>query len=347
MFVDSATIELRAGKGGNGVVAWRREKYIPKGGPVGGDGGNGGSILLTTDSHTPSLESFRNRRQIYAQNGLPGGGNLKKGHAGEDLILKVPCGTLVKDAKTKEILFDFTSEDQQFLVCKGGKGGKGNHCFKSATNQAPLTCTPGTEGEAREIELELKLIADIGLIGMPNAGKSTLMSALTSVRVKIGAYPFTTLHPNLSYLYLAQEQRLLLADIPGIIENAHKNKGLGFAFLRHIERSAALLFVVDVSGFEGRSPWDDFLVLRNELKEYRPELLEKPFLVALNKIDQEGAQEHLQHFYDNYPYAKETLFPISAMQKEGLIPLREALYALKVKQTAEIPKLDLQPMETL
>lgn len=343
MFVDSAKIELRAGKGGNGVVAWRREKYIPKGGPVGGNGGNGGSILITSDPHIPSLESFRNRRHIHAENGIPGGGNLQQGRSGKTLVLEVPCGTLVKNAKTGEVLFDFISAGQEFQICKGGKGGKGNHCFKSPTNQAPHICTPGTEGESIEIELELKLIADIGLIGMPNAGKSTLMSALTSVRVKIGAYPFTTLQPNLSYLYLEESKRLLLADIPGIIENAHLNKGLGFAFLRHIERSAALLFVIDVSGFEGRSPLDDFLVLRNELKAYRPELLDKPFLVALNKIDQEGAEEPLKHFYDNYPFAKETLFPISAAQKLGLIPLREALYQLKIDNE---PDLNLTP-ETL
>ena len=328
MFVDSAKIQLRAGKGGNGVVAWRREKYIPKGGPVGGNGGNGGSIVLKADVHIPSLESFRNRRQIHAENGLPGGGNLQKGRDGKSLTLLVPCGTLVKDTSTQEVLFDFTHEGQEFLICKGGKGGKGNHCFKSPTNQAPNTFTPGTEGESVEIELELKLIADIGLIGMPNAGKSTLLSAMTHVPVKIAAYPFTNLHPNLSYLYIKQGPRILIADIPGIIENAHKNKGLGFAFLKHIERSAALLFVIDVSGFEGREPLEDFLTLRNELKNYRPELLEKPFLVVLNKIDQEGAEEHLQHFYEHTSLPKEQLFPLSAMQKQGLEPLIEAMRAL-------------------
>jgi GTPase len=328
MFIDSATITLRAGKGGNGVVAWRRELYVPKGGPAGGNGGKGGSIILKTDSHVLSLEGFRNRRLINAENGLPGGGNLRQGRNGKDLVLVVPCGTLVKDAITKEILYDFTDENQEFLICKGGKGGKGNNCFKSPTNQAPNICTPGTDGGVREVELELKLIADVGLIGIPNAGKSTLMSKLTYVRVKIGAYPFTTLYPNLSYVQFPDYSRVLIADIPGLIENAHQNKGLGISFLRHIERSSVLLFVIDISGFEGRDPRDDFKVLRNELKEYNPELLDRPFLVALNKIDQEGAEENLKNFYQDYPYDKATLFPISAMNAEGLEPLKEAMRKL-------------------
>lgn len=335
MFVDSVKITLRAGSGGNGVVAWRREKYIPKGGPVGGNGGKGGSILLKTDSHVHSLEGFRNRRIINAENGKPGAGNFQKGRNGEDLVLTVPCGTLVKDAATGETLFDFTDTNQEYLICKGGKGGKGNHCFKSPTHQAPNICTPGTEGEAREIELELKLIADVGLIGFPNAGKSTLMSKITHVRVKIGAYPFTTLYPNLSYVRFKDYSRVLVADIPGIIENAHQNKGLGLAFLRHIERSSVLLFVIDVSGFEGRDPLEDFNVLRRELESYRPELLEKPFIVALNKTDQEGAEEHLKNFYEGYPFSKETLFPISAILGEGIEPLLEAMKELVTSQSEQ------------
>lgn len=325
MFIDSVKISLRAGKGGNGIVAWRREKYIPKGGPSGGDGGKGGSILLKTDSHVLSLEGFRNQRQIFAENGMPGAGNLQKGRNGVDLVLIVPCGTLVKDMQTGKTLFDFTDENQEFLICKGGKGGKGNNCFKSPTNQAPNICTLGTEGEACDVELELKLIADVGLIGMPNAGKSTLMSQITHVPVKIGAYPFTTLHPNLSYVQFDDFSRILVADIPGIIEEAHQNKGLGFAFLRHIERSSVLLFVIDVSGFEGRDPFEDFNILRNELEAYNPEMLAKPFMVALNKIDELGAEEHLKSFHEKYPFPKNTLFPISAMLNEGLDPLLNAM----------------------
>lgn len=341
MFIDSVKVTLRAGKGGNGVVAWRREKYIPKGGPAGGNGGKGGSIILKTDSHVLSLEGFRNRRLISAENGLPGGGNLQKGRNGKDLVLVVPCGTLVKDWATSETLFDFTDENQQFLICQGGKGGKGNHCFKSPTNQAPNICTPGAEGQVREVELELKLIADVGLIGMPNAGKSTLMSKITHVPVKIGSYPFTTLYPNLSYVQFPDFSRVLVADIPGIIENAHQNKGLGISFLRHIERSSVLLFVIDVSGFEGRDPLEDFLVLRNELKEYHPETLDKPFLVALNKIDQEGAEENLKNFFQNYPFDKEQLFPISAIQEEGLKPLLDAMKKLAQLQNSLEAQFDI------
>src|SRR5581483_1389463 len=328
MFIDSVKISLRAGKGGNGVVAWRREKYIPKGGPSGGDGGKGGSILLKTDSHVLSLEGFRNQRQIFAENGMPGAGNLQKGRNGADLELIVPCGTLVKDVKSGEILFDFTNENQEFLICKGGKGGKGNNCFKTPTNQAPNVCTPGTEGEARDVELELKLIADVGFIGMPNAGKSTLMSQITHVPVKIGAYPFTTLFPNLSYVQFDDFSHVLVADIPGIIDEAHQNKGLGIAFLRHIERSSALLFVIDVSGFEGRDPFEDFTILRSELNAYNPEMLKRPFIVALNKIDELDAEEQLEKFYAKYPFSKETLFPISAMLNEGIAPLLDAMRQL-------------------
>lgn len=328
MFIDSVKVALRAGNGGNGAIAWRREKYIPKGGPAGGNGGNGGSILLKTDTHVLSLEGFRNRRLINAQNGMPGEGGLRKGSNGEDLVLTVPCGTLVKDMHTGEILFDFTDENQEYLICKGGKGGKGNNCFKSPTNQAPNICTPGTDGEVREVELELKLIADVGLIGIPNAGKSTLMSQITHVPVKIGAYPFTTLHPNLSFVQFDDFSRVLVADIPGIIEDAHQNKGLGISFLRHIERSCVLIFVIDISGFEGRDPFDDFLVLQSELKAYNEEMLDKPFIVALNKIDEEGAEEQLKSFYERYPFDKATLFPISAMQSVGLDPLLEAMRAL-------------------
>ena len=325
MFVDSVKVTFRAGKGGNGVVAWRREKYIPKGGPVGGNGGKGGSIILRTDSRVFSLESFRNRRLIAADDGACGGGNLQQGKNGDDLILPIPCGTLVKDAKTQQVLFDCTEENQSWQICTGGRGGKGNHCFKSPTNQAPNTWTPGTFGESCEVELELKLIADIGLIGMPNAGKSTLMSQITHTKVKIAAYPFTTLYPNLSFVQFPDFSRLLVADIPGIIENAHQNKGLGICFLKHIERSSALVYVIDISGMEARDPFEDFCTLQKELKAYRPDLLEKPFLVALNKMDEELAPLQAKEFIKRYPYPKETLFPISAMNQEGLTPLINAM----------------------
>lgn len=327
MFVDSLTLTLAAGKGGNGVVAWRREKYIPKGGPSGGNGGKGGSITLRASVQETSLESLRNRRIIKGENGQAGGGALKQGKKGKDLILDLPCGTLVKDAETQEVLFDLTEPGQEYPICKGGRGGRGNASFRSPTHQAPNIFTEGTEGERREVHLELKLIADIGLIGFPNAGKSTLMSKITHLRVKIGAYPFTTLFPNLSYITRKDRSRLLIADIPGIIENAHEDRGLGLAFLKHIERSSALVYVIDISGFEGRDPLQDFEILQNELRSYNPELLQKPFLITLNKIDIEGADEQIARFRKKFKGSN--IFEISASEKKGLEPLVEAMQALK------------------
>lgn len=328
MFIDSLTVKFSAGKGGNGVVAWRREKFIPKGGPAGGNGGKGGSIVLRSDSQMFSLEAFRNRRIVCADNGEAGGGNQRQGKTGSDLILTVPSGTLVKDIDTGEILFDFSENDQEFLICQGGRGGKGNVCFKSPTNQAPDKCTEGTEGETKEVELELKLIADIGLIGMPNAGKSTLMSQITHVPVKIAAYPFTTLYPNLSFVQFDDFSRVLVADIPGIIKDAHLDKGLGLAFLKHIERTSALVFVIDISGIEGRDPLQDFFTLRSELESYDPQMLERPFLVALNKIDEEGAEKHTQEFRNNCGLDPSQIFEIAALIEEGLPPLLESMRAL-------------------
>lgn len=325
MFIDSVKLKLAAGAGGNGIVAWRREKCIPKGGPYGGNGGKGGNVLIKSSPDVYSLEAYRNRRHLSAQNGRLGGVNRRAGRSGTNLTLKVPLGTLIKDTETNEVLFDFGSTPTQWMICAGGRGGLGNACFKSARNQAPNKSTPGLEGEMRSVEFELKLIADIGLIGMPNAGKSTFMEAVTHTKVNIGAYPFTTLFPNLSFIQCEDYRRLLIADIPGIIQGAHNNKGLGHAFLRHIERTNTLLFVIDISGIEGRNPLDDFFMLRSELESYDPALLKKPFLVALNKIDTEEAKQHLSTFKEAYPYPKETLFTISTKEKQGLTPLITAL----------------------
>jgi GTP-binding protein len=323
MFVDKARLTLSAGCGGNGIIAWRREKYIPKGGPCGGDGGNGGSIILKADPQVVSLEGFRNRRILNAENGQPGGPNFRKGKNGRDLTLQIPCGTLVKDALTGEILYDFVEQERTETLCKGGKGGKGNDRFKSPTHQAPYVCTEGLPGETREIELELKLIADIGLVGMPNAGKSSLMSQITHLQVKIGAYPFTTLTPNLSYIYTEDRSKILVADIPGIIAGAHQNRGLGFEFLRHIERTSALIYVIDISGFDGRDPIEDFRVLQSELAAYEPALLEKPSLIVLNKIDIEGAAENVSRFREEMTAAP--IFEISALEGHGIERLQEAI----------------------
>lgn len=324
MFTDRVIIKFSAGKGGNGVVAWRREKYIPKGGPVGGNGGKGGSIIIRTDVQLPSLESLRNKRIVRAEDGKQGGSSLMRGKNGKDLIVTVPAGTLVKDPKTGRILYDLTENGQEIVLCKGGFGGRGNHCFKSPTNQAPNICTPGKPGQEKEIELELKLIADVGLVGFPNAGKSTFLSAVTSVPVKIGAYPFTTLKPNLAFVRKGHES-LLIADIPGIIEGASRNKGLGLEFLRHIERTRVLLFIVDCSSWEGRKPWEDLAVLQNELHSYDPALLSKPSLVLLNKMDREEAPELAAEFRTHYP----DLDPLEIVAADGT-GLKEVLERLFV-----------------
>lgn len=324
MFTDRVLLELKAGKGGDGVIAWHREKYIPKGGPAGGDGAKGGSIFFEVDPGLFSLEDYRHRRVLNAENGGQGGSNSRSGKTGKDLILKVPLGTLVKDAKTGEVLYDFTLGAPIWLACSGGKGGKGNARFKTPRERAPYKCTPGTFGETRSIELELKLIADVGLVGFPNAGKSTLLNALTDVKVKIAPYPFTTLRPNLGYLIDdVSGKRTLIADIPGIIKGASKNKGLGFEFLRHIERTNVLLFVLDASGIEQRTPLDDYKVLLKELKAYDPALLEKTHLIALNKVDTEESQEHVLAFKKKVK--DKEIHEISALSGYGIEDLKRKL----------------------
>ena len=325
MFIDRVNIDLFAGKGGNGVVAWRREKYIPKGGPTGGNGGRGGSVILEADAQVFSLEWYRNRRILKAEDGRPGASSSRQGRGGKDLILKVPCGTLVKDIHTGEVLFDFTADKQQWLICKGGRGGRGNETFKTPTNRAPNICTPGTEGQSIQVEMELKLIADVGLVGFPNAGKSTLISTLAHVRVKIAPYPFTTLQPNIGFIQRPDLSRIFIADIPGIIEGAHRNRGLGFEFLRHIERTKLLLFVLDASGIDGRNPSDDYRVLRSELSKYNPELLERPYLIVLNKIDAEEAEANCLQFYQDFPVDPALVYQISALRGDGIKELRQAI----------------------
>lgn len=325
MFIDRVSVEFSAGKGGNGVIAWRREKYIPKGGPYGGNGGKGASVILEADAQLSSLDWFRHRRFVKADNGGDGGSNCRQGRNGKDLIIKVPCGTLVKDSKTGQILHDFTQDKEQWTLCKGGRGGRGNHSYRTPTHQAPAICTPGTPGEVLEAELELKLIADVGLVGFPNAGKSTLISTLAGLRVKIAAYPFTTLQPNLGFIELGDYKRIYIADIPGIIEGANENRGLGLEFLRHIERTKLLIFILDASGIDGRNPTDDFRVLRSEIAAYNPELLKRPYLVVLNKIDTEESQAHIEHFLQVHHIPKDILFKISAAYAEGLEPLVQSI----------------------
>lgn len=330
MFTDRVVLDLAAGKGGNGVVAWRREKFIPKGGPCGGNGGRGGSVIIQADAEIFSLEWFRNRRALKAENGMPGASNSRQGRSGKDLILKVPCGTLIKDMVTGEILHDFTKNKEEWVICTGGKGGRGNETFKTPTHQAPNFCTEGKEGTSCQVEFELKLIADVGLVGFPNAGKSTLINSLAHVKVKIAPYPFTTLKPNIGFIQTENYSRIFIADIPGIIEGAHLNKGLGFEFLRHIERTKLLIFVLDASGIDGRDPSQDYKILRDEMNKYNPEMLTRPYIIALNKIDTEESKEHIVNFYQEFPPLKKQIFEISAQDKTGLKELKNAIESLAI-----------------
>ncbi|HEX9913253.1 MAG TPA: GTPase ObgE [candidate division Zixibacteria bacterium] len=282
MFVDYAEIEVRGGDGGRGCISFRREKYIPKGGPDGGDGGKGGDVILKVEQDLSTLLDFHYRRAYKAGRGKHGKGKNRTGEGGEDLVVKVPPGTIAKDKISGENLTDLISVTDFYVIAKGGRGGKGNTHFKSSTLQAPRFAQPGEKGEVRKIILELKLLADVGIVGPPNSGKSTLLARVSDARPKIAPYPFTTLKPNLGVVRLKDHKSFILADIPGLIEGAHQGKGLGLDFLRHIQRTKVLLFLLDVTASDLISEYDN---LKNELKLYDLSLLEKPAILALNKID--------------------------------------------------------------
>ena len=285
-FVDEATITVSAGKGGDGCLSFRREKYIPRGGPDGGDGGDGGSVLLRVNGGLNTLVDFRFKRLFRAGNGQPGSGRERIGKSAEDLVVDVPVGTLVYDNETEELIGDLVSEDQTLLVAQGGFHGLGNTRFKSSTNRAPRQTTKGSPGESRELRLELKLLADVGLLGLPNAGKSTLIRQVSAARPKVADYPFPTLIPNLGVVRLGSEQSFVIADVPGIIEGAAEGAGLGLRFLKHLERTRLLLHLVDVSGLDPeREPLADFEVISNELENHNPELAGRQRWLVLNKID--------------------------------------------------------------
>jgi len=332
MFIDQLSLNLAAGAGGDGAVSWRREKFIPKGGPAGGDGGDGGSIILRATADLFSLEHLRHKKILKAKNGMPGGSSQKQGKKGEKLLINLPLGTLVKDKETGEVLYDLTEIGQEIVICQGGIGGKGNMNFATPTNRAPTKFTKGTMGESTHIELELKLIADVGLVGMPNAGKSTLISSLAKIHVKIAPYPFTTLRPNLGVVQFQDYSRVMIADIPGIIKDAHQDRGLGLYFLRHIERCSVLVYVIDLSAQDQRDPLEDFLLLEKELLAYDQTLTEKPFLVALNQIDRLEDPSIIEEFIKSYPYDPSTLFPISALEKEGFEPFVQRIHSLIPKE---------------
>jgi GTP-binding protein len=284
MFVDKVKIYVHAGNGGNGAVAFHREKYVAAGGPDGGDGGNGGSVILRADDNLSTLMDFRYRRKYQAESGENGQGKRCKGKKGEDLIIRVPRGTVVRDAETNEIMHD-VSGSEDYVLCKGGRGGWGNQHFATPTRQVPRFAKAGTPGDEHEVVLELKLLADVGLVGFPNVGKSTLLSVTSNAHPKIANYHFTTLYPNLGVIYVEEGVSFVMADIPGIIEGAAEGAGLGHDFLRHIDRCRLLIHIVDVSGSEDRDPVEDFQKINEELKQYSQDLASRPMIVAANKID--------------------------------------------------------------
>ncbi len=332
MFYDRAKIHLKAGDGGNGVVSFRREKYVPEGGPNGGDGGRGGSIYLEADHNLHTLLDFRLRQHYKAVRGSHGQGANKTGAAGDDLILKVPQGTLVRIGDEEALLADLVEDGQRVLAVKGGRGGKGNARFASNRDKAPTIAEKGEPGEESWIRLELKVLADVGLLGMPNAGKSTFISKVSAARPKIADYPFTTLEPNLGIVNLGDGQNFCIADVPGLIEGAHKGAGLGHHFLRHVERTRVMIHILDMSGQAGRDPLEDFTAINKELELYKAELAGKPQLIAANKMDLPESAAHLERLKENFGAAYE-IFPISAIREDHLKPLLYRAYELI--QTAE------------
>jgi GTP-binding protein len=317
-FIDEAKIYVKSGAGGRGCVSFRREKYVPHGGPNGGDGGNGGDVVLITNENMTSLLDHRYKQHYKAKRGEHGKGKDMHGKNADTLFIPVPVGTIVRDFETGEILGDLTEKDETLLVAKGGRGGRGNARFATPTNQAPRIAEPGGEGEERTLLLELKLLADVGIIGFPNAGKSTLISKISAARPKVADYPFTTLVPNLGVVSYGDGKTFVVADIPGIIEGAHEGAGLGIQFLRHIERTKLLIHLLDLSPATGRDPLDDYETLNRELKAYSIELSKKLQIVAPNKIDITEAKEKLRELNKYFREKGIKVYPISSATGEGL-----------------------------
>ena len=326
-FVDEATIIVEAGKGGHGCLSFRREKYVPKGGPDGGDGGDGGSVYLEADSALNTLIDYRFQRKYKAQNGEPGAGRNCTGTKGEDLVLPVPVGTTVVDMDTHEVLGDLTKEGQRLKVAQGGFHGLGNTRFKSSVNRAPRQTTKGSEGEARNLRLELKVLADVGLLGLPNAGKSTFIRSVSAARPKVADYPFTTLVPNLGVVSVQAHQSFVIADIPGLIEGAAEGAGLGIRFLKHLVRTRLLLHLVDVAPYDGSSPADAVRAIAHELEKFSETLASRPRWLVLNKVDmvaEEDREAHCQAIVDELGW-EGPVFRISALSGEGTKPLVQAV----------------------
>jgi len=324
MFFDETKVILKAGNGGDGCMSFLRQKYMPNGGPNGGNGGKGGEIILLADENVSDLRTYHFKKQWKAKNGEPGRGSDQNGRGGEPCILKVPLGTEVRDLNTSEIICELLHHQEEVLLLEGGKGGRGNATFKSSVNQTPRQFTEGKPGMEGEFVFTLKTIADVGLVGFPNAGKSTLLNVLSNATPRVDSYPFTTLVPTVGVMdYPDDFKSITMADVPGLIEGAAENRGLGHRFLRHVERCSLILFLLDLAGIDGRHPADDFQHLQNELYEYDSALAEKPFLVAGNKIDEGLAEQNLKDFQNRFPGIQ--VYPISAILEEGLQELKQSL----------------------
>ncbi len=339
MFVDEVDIRVSAGDGGRGCVSFRREKFVPRGGPDGGDGGHGGSVFLVANPHLNTLVNFRFHPEFHARRGGHGQGSNRHGRSGADLELGVPAGTVVyrlePESRQHEQVADLTEEGQRVLVAQGGRGGRGNAQFATSTNRAPRRSEPGYPGEAWALRLQLKLLADVGLVGYPNAGKSTLISRVSAAKPKIADYPFTTLTPHLGVVSLSDDRSFVVADVPGLIEGAHRGQGLGHQFLRHIERTKVLAYLVDVSSASGREPADDLAVIRHELELFRADLLQRPQLVAANKIDALDDEERLARLRAKAAEWGLPVFTISAVTGQGVPALLEALWREMTGRHAE------------
>ena len=326
MFFDETKVFLKAGNGGDGCMSFLRQKYMPKGGPNGGNGGKGGDLILQADENVADLRNYHFKKHWKAKNGEPGRGSDQNGRGGDPCILKVPMGTEVREMDSGELICELLDHEQEVLLLEGGKGGRGNATFKSSINQTPRQFTEGKIGMEGEYKFTLKTIADIGLVGFPNAGKSTLLNVMSNATPKIDSYPFTTLVPTVGVIdYPDDFKTVTMADVPGLIEGAAENRGLGHRFLRHVERCRLILFLLDLAGTDGRSPVDDFLHLHKELEDYDERLIQKDFIIVGNKIDEESGQKNLDHFRTRFP--DKEIFPISAILEDGLDELRDHLLA--------------------
>ena len=340
MFIDEATIYVRSGKGGDGVIHFRREKYVPRGGPDGGDGGRGGDVIIKAVPNMNTLFEFQHQHHFIAQDGKPGAKSNRTGRSAENLIVKVPAGTIVYDEENGQVLADLVSENQEIIVCKGGRGGRGNARFANSRDQAPRIAEKGAPGEERNLRLELRLIADVGIIGVPNAGKSTLLAAVTNARPKIADYPFTTLEPNLGVAILDEERTLVLADIPGLIEGAHTGSGLGFEFLRHVQRTKVLIHLLDGLA---EDPILDFAQINSELALFDPGLAKKPQVVAVNKMDLPDVMERWENLQNNLKKKGMSASAISAVTGTNVRTLLYKVYDL-LQQIPATPKEVIVPV---